>query len=77
VTVVSTTFDDGSNATVTCPGTEIAVGGGVAPGNSAGTVRYTNPASINGNRAHGWAAATAKQGNGGTSTVYVLCAPAS
>ena len=54
-----------------------AIGGGVAPGHAANSVRYTNPANIVGNRAKAWEAATTKQGgSNGTSTIYVLCAPA-
>ena len=50
----------------------------MAPGNSNNTVRYTNPAGINGNRASAWTAATQKKGqnDNGTSTIYVICAPA-
>jgi hypothetical protein len=77
-TVLTGTFADGDTSTLTCPTGQIAIGGGVAPGNSANTVRYTNPASINGNRAQAWTAATTHQNQkDGTSTIYVICAPAS
>jgi hypothetical protein len=76
--VYTATFADGDTATLPCPNGSVAIGGGVAPGNSANSVRYTNPANVNGNRASAWTAATTKaNGKDGTSTIYVVCAPAS
>jgi len=70
-TVISTTVDDGSNA-VTCPPDTIAIGGGLAPGNSNSTGRHSNPAAINGNRAKPSTAATQEGGKWRNQHAYAL-----
>jgi hypothetical protein len=76
VIVLTAAFADGAETQLDCPPDHpVVVGGGVAPGNSNNTVRYTNPANITNGKAHGWRAGTKKSGNNdnGQSTIYTIC----
>jgi hypothetical protein len=77
--VLTASFSDGAETSLDCPPDHpVAIGGGVAPGNSNNTVRYTTPAMGTDGKAHGWRAGTKKTGNSdnGQSTVYTICGPA-